>query len=266
MKEFKIIFSLAFLLILLIPLIHFDTCSLKYNSIYAQTTDDCSQKLISAEEEYQSGRWNESIELVKGCLENSDLSVIEKGKAYRILSMIYIAMHSENEANNAVKNLLIVDPGYKIQPDKDPPSLQNYINNMLPTLIPQIDVISPESEDQYADGFTMSVEGSNFVNGSKVMINGKEKETTFISDNLLQAKFTANDLLFADIYAITVYSPLLNGRVSNPIKFEVDKSSSFSFGEWFALGTVVATLVATAIYLLKPYPDAKPLPEPPGRP
>jgi len=266
MKEFKVIFSLAFLLTLLVPLTHFEMWPLKYASIYAQTIDECSQQLINAEKEYQSGKWNESIELIKKCLTKPNLSVIEKGKAYRILSLVYIAMQSGKKANNAVKNLLTMNPGYKIQPDKDPPSLQNFINDILPTLIPYINIISPESEDQYADGFTMSVEGSNFVNGSRVMINGKDKETTFISDTLLLAKFSASDLLLDDTYGITVYNPILNGRISNPQKFEVVKSSSFSFGEWFALGTVVATLVATAIYLLKPYPDQKPLPEPPGRP
>ena len=266
MKEIKVIFSLAFLLTTLVPLIHFETCSLKYTSVYAQTVDQCSQQLIRAEEEYLAGKWNKSIELIQECLTKPNLSEFEKGKAYRILSMVYIATDSEREANNAVKNLLIMVPNYKIQPHKDPPYLQKLIGKIAPTLIPQITIISPESKEQNADGFTMSVEGSNFVYGSKVMINGKEKETTFISDTLLQAKFLASDMLIDDTYAITVYSPILNGRTSNQKKFEVIKSSSFSFWEWSAIGTAAIILVVTAIYLLEPDPVPKPIAEPPGRP
>ena len=266
MKEIKVIFSLAFLLTILVPLIHFETYSLKYASIYAQTIDQCSQQLIRAEEEYLAGKWNKSIELIQECLTKPNLSELEKGKAYRILSMVYIATDSEKEANNAVKNLLIMVPNYKIQPHKDPPYLQKLIEKIAPTLIPQINNISPESKEQNTDGFTMSVKGSNFVYGSKVMINGNEKETTFISDTLLLAKFSASDMIVDDTYAITVSSPILNGRISNPIKFEVVKSSSFSFWEWVTTGAVAITLVVTAIYLLKPGQDSKPIAEPPGRP
>jgi hypothetical protein len=265
MKEFKVILSLAFLLTMLVPLTQFEICSLKYASIYAQTIDQCSQLLISAEEKYQLGKWNESIELIEKCLTKPNLSEIEKGKTYRILSLVYIAMQSEKEANNAVKNLLIMVPNYKIQPDKDPPSLQKYIDDITHTLTPEINFILPRSIEQNAGEFTMTVNGSNFVYGSKVLINGKGRVTTFISDTLLQAKFSASDMLVDDEYEITVYSPILNGRISNPKKFVV-KSSSISLWEWFALGTVAITLVVTAINLLKPDPDPRPIAEPPARP
>ena len=265
MKEFKVIFSLAFLLLMLEPLTLFEICLLKYGSIYAQTVDQCSQQLISAEEEYQLGKWNESIELIEKCLKKPNLSEIEKGKAFRILSLIYIAMQSEEEANNAVRNLLIMVPKYKIQSDKDPPTLQKYIDDITYTLIPEINFILPSSREQNSDGFTMTVNGSNFVYGSKVLINGKGRATTFISDTILSAKFSASDMLIDDGYEITVYSPILNGMVSNPKKFLVE-ASSVSLWEWFALGTVATTLVVIAINLLKPDPDRKPIAEPPERP
>jgi len=265
MKEFKVIFSLAFLLSMLEPLTNLEICSLKTSSIYAQIMDQCSQQLMSAEEKYELGKWNESIELIKKCLMKPNLSEIEKGKAYRILSLIYIAMQLKKEANNAVRNLLIMVPNYKIQPDRDPPPLQKYIDNITYTLIPEINFISPSSEEQNTDGFTMTVNGSNFVNGSQVMINGKGRATTFISDTLLLAKFSANDLLIDDEYEITVYSPILNGIISNSEKLVI-KSSSLPLWKWIALGTVAITLVVTAINLLRPDPEPKPIAEPPGRP
>ena len=133
------------------------------------------------------------------------------------------------------------------------------------TVTPEINFILPRSIEQNAGEFTMTVNGLNFVYGSKVLINGKGRVTTFISDTLLQAKFSASDMLVDDEYEITVYSPILNGRISNPKKFVV-KSSSISLWEWFALGTVAITLVVTAINLLKPDPDPRPIAEPPARP
>jgi hypothetical protein len=265
MREFKVIFSVAFLFTVLVPLTHFEICSLRYASINAQTIDQCTQQLISAEEEYQLRKWNESIKSIEKCLTKPNLSEIEKGKAYRILSLVYIAIQSEKEANKAVKNLLIMVPNYKIHPDKDPPALQKYIDDITHTLTPEISFIVPISKDQNGDGFTMSVQGSNFVYGSEVMINGKGRATTFISDTLLLAQFSRNDLLIDDEYEITVHNPILNGRISNPKKFVV-KSSSISVWEWFALGTVAITLVVTAINLLKPDPEPRPIAEPPARP
>ena len=174
-------------------------------------------------------------------------------------------MQSEKDAKNAVKNLLTMVPDYKFQKGKDPALLQIYIDDISRTLIPEIDFILPDSREQNAEEFTMSVKGSNFTYGSQVMIRGKGKTTTFISDSILLAKIPASDMLTDDEYEITVYSPILGGRISNSEKFEV-KSSSFSFWSWIGLGTAVAVLVAAAIYLLKPDPDPIPIADPPGRP
>ena len=265
MREFKVIFSVAFLFTVLVPLTHFEICSLRYASINAQTIDQCTQQLISAEEEYQLRKWNESIKSIEKCLTKPNLSEIEKGKTYRILSLVYIAMQSEKEANNAVKNLLIMVPNYKIQPHKDPLLLQKYIDDITQTLIPHINNILMKPGEQNEEGITMTVQGSNFVYGSKIRINGREKTTTFINENLLQVKFAESDMLTDGEYEITVFSPILNGRISNPENFAVN-SSSFSLWEWITTGAVAAVLVAAALYLLKPDPVPKPIAEPPGRP
>lgn len=265
MKEFKVIFSLALILTMLSPIICFEISPVKFASIFAQIKDQCTEQLNKAEEEYRAGKWTEAINLIDECLTKSNLSSLEKGKAYRILSLVYIEMQSEKEANKAVKNMLIMVPNYKIETDRDSAPLQTIINDVAQTLIPKINIILPDSRRQNENGFIMTVKGSNFTYGSKVMLNGIGKSTTFINDSELQAKIPASDILVEDEYTITVYSPLLNGRTSNALKFMVE-NSSMSLWKWFALGTgAIATVVAT-IFLLKPPPEGKTIADPPERP
>ena len=47
-------------------------------------------------------------------------------------------MRSEKEANDAVKNMLKMIPNYKIDPNRDPPSLQKIIDVIAQTLTPEI--------------------------------------------------------------------------------------------------------------------------------
>lgn len=118
---------------------------------------------------------------------------------------------------------------------------------------------------QNNDVLTMIVKASNFVRGSKIMINGYNNESTFISNTLPLSKLSTSYMLITNEFAITANSPILNGRTSKPEKFVV-KSSSFSLWKWVALGTVSAILVVTAIHLLKPYSDPNTIADPPGRP
>lgn len=265
MREFKFIFSLAIILTLGAPLMLFKLSSIKIASAYAQTKDQCTEQLIIAEKEYLSGKYTEAIELINQCIDKANLIDFEKEKAYRILSIVYISMDSINEANNAVKNLLITNPNFKTVPDRDPQTLQIFIDNIAKTLTPEINFITPTSRMQNGDEFTMTVNGLNFMHGSEVRINGNGKLTTFISDTILLAKISAIEMRIDGENEITVYSPILKGRISNPKRFVVE-SSSMSLWKWFASGGAAIAFVVATILLLEPDPDAKPIAEPPGRP
>ena len=265
MKEFKVIFSLTLILTMLPPIIFFEIIPSKFALIYAQIEDQCTEQLNTAEEQYHAGKWTEAIKLSNQCLTKSNLSPVEKGKAYRILSLVYIATRLEKEATDAVKNMLKMIPNYKIEPDRDPPSLQKIIDVMAQTLTPEITVITPNSIMQHEDGFTMTVKGSNFAYGSEVRFNGIGKSTTFINDTELQAKIPASDILKEDEYEITVYSPILKGRTSNAERFVVETLSMPPW-KWFALGSATIAIVVATIFLLKPYPEDTTIADPPSRP
>ena len=265
MREFKIVFFLVAILTMGTPLMLLEFSSINIASAFAQTKDQCTEQLITAEKEYLSGKYTEAIELVNGCLDKANLIDIEKEKAYKILSLVYISMDSINEANSAVKNLLTINPNFEIVPDTDPQTLQIFIDKIARTLTPEINFITPNSRVQNEDEFTMTVNGLNFTHGSEVRFNGYGKSTTFISDTILQAKIPATDMINDGEYEITVYNPILEGRTSDPKRFEVE-SSSFSLWKWFATGGAAIAIVVSTILLLEPDPDVKPIAEPPGRP
>ena len=246
MKKLIVSFLTVFAFALLAPPLLFESGTVKFSSIYAQTKDQCTEQLDKAEEEYQAGKWTESIELIEQCLKKENVGELERGRAYRILGLVYIAIQLEKEANEAVKNLLIMVPNYKVDPVKDPPSLQKIIDNMALTLNPKITLITPSTVDQGDNGFTMTVTGANFVYGSIVKLNGSAKSTTYESATELKVVIPATDILKTGEFDISVYSPIMGGKTSNSEKFVVQTASSFPW-TWIAVGGGAIAAVVVAI-------------------
>ena len=270
MKKLIISFAAIFALALLAPPILFESDGGNFSSIYAQTKDQCAEQLDKAEEQYQAGNWNEAIVLIEQCLKKENVGELEKGRAYRILGLVYIAIQLEKEANDAVKNLLIMVPNYKVDPVKDPPSLQKIIDNMALTLNPKITSLTPNTADQGDKGFTLTVTGANFVYGSVVKFNGTAKSTTYVSATELQAQIPSSDVLKTGEYDINVFSPIMGGKTSNSEKFMVQTASGFPW-TWIAIGGGAVAAVVVAVLALggksdTETPPATTLANPPVRP
>ncbi len=73
-----------------------------------------------------------------------------------------------------------------------------------------------------ASGFTLTVNGSNFVNGSVVDWNGSARATTFASSTQLTASISAADIASAGSASITVYN---SGVISAPASFTISAST-----------------------------------------
>jgi hypothetical protein len=241
-----------------------------YFEIFAQAEDsmNCDQRLDEAEAEYKAGHWDISIELINKCLSEKDISETEKARAYRQLGLVYIAIELEKEANDAVKNLLIMVPNYKIDPDRDPPQLKKIIDDVSEKLKPAITSISPDNVDAESDQVTLTVNGSDFVYGSVVKYNGVEKVSTYISPSQLSAVIPSSDLMQAGEYEITVFSPIHGGKVSNVMKFKVNEPSNAL--TWILIGGGAAVAAVVAIVVLgggeDEVVDPGNFPSPPGRP
>jgi tetratricopeptide (TPR) repeat protein len=267
LKSIRGISLYVFLLSLLVlsPLSNFE--------LYSQTKTACEENLELADTEYRDGNWNDAINLINQCLAEPDISESEKGQAYRLLGLVYIAIELEKEANEAVKNLLILVPNYKIDPENDPPQLKKIIDDITLKLKPSITNITPDNADVEGEGFTLTVNGSDFVYGSKVQFNGAERVTTYLNSGQLTAEISASDLLHAGEYDITVFSPIENGKISNPVKFSVNESSNALTWILIGGGAVVAAVVAVIALGgngdgdgTTPPPPAGTFPAPPGRP
>jgi hypothetical protein len=84
------------------------------------------------------------------------------------------------------------------------------VNNPAPSL----SSISPPSVQAGSAAFTLTVNGSNFVNGSAVSVNGVSRTTTFVSSTQLTAQILASDVQTAGTFPVTVFSAAPGGGTS----------------------------------------------------
>jgi hypothetical protein len=92
------------------------------------------------------------------------------------------------------------------------------VNNPVPTLTN----ISPNSVTAGAGATTITLTGTNFVNGSTADFNGTPITTTFVSATQLTAVIPAADLTTADSELITVVTAGPGGGTSAPQAFTVN--------------------------------------------
>ena len=86
------------------------------------------------------------------------------------------------------------------------------INNPLPA----ITALSPGAADAGGADFTLTVDGSNFINDSVVRWNGTDRTTTYISATKLTTDILAADIATAGTSSVTVFNPAPGGGESTP--------------------------------------------------
>jgi hypothetical protein len=87
-------------------------------------------------------------------------------------------------------------------------------------LDPSINDLSPNSLQAGSATTSITVNGGNFMNGAKVLCNGKPLPTTYISSTELSVQLTAKELAKPTIAQIAVSNPSPGG-VSTPLNFNV---------------------------------------------
>ncbi|MEO6727080.1 MAG: hypothetical protein ABIP14_17465, partial [Blastocatellia bacterium] len=100
-------------------------------------------------------------------------------------------------------------------------------NSMLFRVVSQVNPtpillgITPSSVVAGSAGFTLRVDGENFVPNAVVNWNGSPRPTTFISSVELQAQISATDVANQGTAVVTITNPAPGGGTSNPLNFVV---------------------------------------------
>ena len=86
---------------------------------------------------------------------------------------------------------------------------------------PTITGITPSAVGVGSPGFSLTVNGSNFMAGSALRLDGSNRTTTFVSSNQLTAQILASDVASVGQGQITVVNPAPGGGTSNAVELSI---------------------------------------------
>ena len=90
-----------------------------------------------------------------------------------------------------------------------------------PNPLPSIATLSPNTAVEGSAGFTLTVVGSGFVNGSVVRWDGQQRVTEYVNATTLRAQIQASDLVGQGQASITVLNNPPGGGTSNIATFNI---------------------------------------------
>jgi hypothetical protein len=91
--------------------------------------------------------------------------------------------------------------------------------------MPSITDLSPSSVPEGNGGFTLTVTGSGFINGSTVRWNSSNRTTSYVSPTQVQASISASDVVSEGSASVTVYNPSPGGGTSGAQTFMITASN-----------------------------------------
>ena len=95
-----------------------------------------------------------------------------------------------------------------------------------PNPVPAITSLSPNTAVEGSAGFTLTVNGTGFVNGSVVRWDGQTRVTTFVSATQVTAQILASDIVGAGTAAVSVFNPTPGGGTSNTVSFAITSNAN----------------------------------------
>lgn len=108
-----------------------------------------------------------------------------------------------------------------VNPDGSATSAVTLTVNPANNPVPVLTGITPGNVLAGSGGFTLTANGSNFVSGAVVKVNGSNRTTTFISGTQLSAAIPAGDVTAAGNLSITVFNPGPGGGISAGVTLTV---------------------------------------------
>jgi len=92
-----------------------------------------------------------------------------------------------------------------------------------PNPVPVAKSVSPTTALRGASSVTLTVNGSNFVLGSRIQFNGRDHATTFVSSSVLTTRLTSDDSepFFQSAATVQVFTPGPGGGTSQSLPFTI---------------------------------------------
>lgn len=118
--------------------------------------------------------------------------------------------------------------------------------------VPALTTLSPANMDAGGGDFTLTVNGSNFINGATVRWDGGDRATTYVNASQLTATIPAGDILTGDTATITVFNPAPGGGASGGMSFTIDEFVSGPASGQPTSATVTAGQAANFLFTITP--------------
>ncbi len=119
---------------------------------------------------------------------------------------------------------------------------------LAPNLAPIISSLSPAYDSAGGAAFTLTVNGTGFMNGSMLYWGTTALPTTYVSATQLTAAVTAAQIASAGQTSISVQTPAPGGGTSSALQFEVDSAESGATAPTLTVVTATVTGGAAASY------------------
>lgn len=94
-----------------------------------------------------------------------------------------------------------------------------------PNPVPTLASLNPNTATAGGAAFTLTVNGTNFVNGAVVRWNNADRNTSFVSATQLTAAIPASDIATSGTATVTVFNPAPGGGTSNSQSFTINQAS-----------------------------------------
>ncbi len=148
---------------------------------------------------------------------SSNLTVSFASQTASVCTVSVATVHLVTIGTCAIRASQAGNSNYNAALNVDQSFTVNQANNPVPTATS----ISPNTLDAGGTGFTLTVNGTNFISSSVVKWNGADKVTTFVSNIKLTAVITASDIATSGAVNVTVFNPTPGGGTSSAQTFTI---------------------------------------------
>ena len=119
--------------LIILVLVTFITTMILHISVVpnAAAQDECANALVQANEDYENGLLDQAIDLLTGCFDKNGFITEDRMSAYKLLAKAYDAKGLSQQAEQALRNLLNLNPDWQPDPENDTPAFMEFAKKVI---------------------------------------------------------------------------------------------------------------------------------------